>query len=245
MRGAWAWVGLMVTGVALSGTGRAAGPEESLRLATTGESRMSEGWWKTRHEAKLKAPERANARLVFLGDSITHGWENGGKAVWKETYAPLGALDLGYSADRTEHVIWRLENGELDGLSPDAVIVMIGTNNTGHRKDSPEAIAAGVRKICELIQAKLPKTRILLLGIFPRGATVKDALRVNNAKADELVAKLADNKTIFFASLNDAFLAADGTLSNDIMPDLLHPNARGYQIWADAMAPHLKKVLNK
>jgi lysophospholipase L1-like esterase len=212
-------------------------------LAVTPAGRPKDAWWPKRHEAKLQDPDRKQAALVFVGDSITQGWEGRGRMVWNRYYAPLHALNLGFSGDRTEHVLWRLEHGEVDGLSPKAVVVMIGTNNTGHRNDKPEDIAAGVKRICESLHAKLPQAKILLLAIFPRSAGAQDAPRVNNDRANELLAKLADGKAVFFANLNKAFLAEDGTLSRQIMPDLLHPDARGYDLWAETMAPHLAPLL--
>ena len=212
-------------------------------LATRPDDRMKEGWWGKRHGAALAAPNRATAKVVFIGDSITHGWEGSGKATWKHYYEGRGALNLGYSGDRTENVLWRFEHGELDGLSPKVAVLMIGTNNTGHRKDKPEEIADGVRAILDGLEKRLPMTKVLVLAIFPRAATSADAPRVNNDKANELVAKFADNKKVFFLDINGKFLNPDGILSKDVMPDLLHPQAKGYGIWAEAMEPTLAKLL--
>ena len=94
--------------------------------------RLSSKWWKARHEMKLKAAKGADVDLLFIGDSITHGWENKGRELWAKYYAPRNAFNIGYSGDRTQHVLWRLENGEMKGMKPKVAVIMIGTNNTGH-----------------------------------------------------------------------------------------------------------------
>ncbi len=202
-------------------------------------------WWTSRHQQKLdeiKAAERID--LVFIGDSITHGWENAGKEIWEKYFAPHNALNIGYGGDRTEHVLWRFEHGELDGYQPQVAVIMIGTNNTGHRKEKPEHTAAGVNAIVEKLHAKHPETKVLLLAIFPRGATKDDELRQLNDKANELIQKHVEGKDyVTFLSINDKFLEKDGTLPKAIMPDLLHPKQEGYQLWAEAIAPKINEML--
>lgn len=208
------------------------------------------GWWTTRHTQKLeeiKAADQIN--LVFIGDSITHGWERGSdaiKAMWEKNFAPHGALNLGYSGDRTEHVLWRFENGEIDGYKPKVAVIMIGTNNTGHRQEKPEHTAAGVKAIVEKLHQKHPETKILLLAIFPRGATPEDELRKLNTAANELIEQhVKDKNYVTFLSINDKFLEEDGTLPKSIMPDLLHPKEEGYKIWAEAITPKVNELLAK
>lgn len=214
--------------------------------ATTPAHRMQQGWWKTRHTQKLELVKKGDIDLVFIGDSITHGFEgNHGKAMWNKYYVPRKALNLGYSGDRTEHVLWRLDNGELDGLSPKLAVIMIGTNNTGHRKDPSEHIAAGIKLILERLRTKHPRMKILLLAIFPRSAKPQDQPRVINDGANKLIAEFADNENVFFLDINDKFLAADGTLPREIMPDLLHPRAKGYQVWAEAIEPMVAKLMGE
>lgn len=219
--------------------------DAAIQKATTPEDKLKDGWWKTRHEAKVKLAQQGGWELVFIGDSITHGWENSGKAAWEKFYAPRKALNLGYSADRTEHVLWRLDHGEIDGLKPKAAVIMIGTNNTGHRNDPPEAIAAGIKAIIGRIHAKSADTKVLLLGIFPRSAQAADKPRVNNDKTNELIAKFADGSKVVYLNINDKFLTPAGELTKDIMPDLLHPKEKGYGIWAEAIEPALKKLLGE
>ncbi|MEX2600617.1 MAG: platelet-activating factor acetylhydrolase IB subunit [Balneolaceae bacterium] len=203
----------------------------------------AESWWIPRHEEKLEEPGRKEARLLFLGDSITQGWETTGREIWGQWYAPAGAFNLGFSGDRTENVLWRLEHGEVDGLRPDLVVVMIGTNNTGHRMDSPPLIARGVERIIEELTVRLPESKILLLAIFPRGETPDDPMRVNNNRVNELITLLGDEDRVFFRDLNQHFLDEEGNLPESVMPDLLHPNEEGYQIWAEVMEPILDELL--
>ena len=202
-------------------------------------------WWGKRHRSKNgEAMGKKDIGLVFIGDSITHGFEQKGKTHWAAHYAPSNALNLGFSGDRTEHVLWRIQHGALDHVgSPKAAIIMIGTNNTGHRMDSANDTAAGIRAILNEVKTRLPKTKILLLAIFPTGATATHPRRVRNEEINALIRTYADQKQIWFANLNSAFLEKDGTLSKTVFPDLLHPSQEGYTRWVNAMAPHLKQVL--
>lgn len=216
-------------------------------LSTTPAPQTS-AWWQPRFEQKKALAKQGGWELVFIGDSITHGWENGGKAIWEKNFGVYKALNLGYSADRTEHVLWRLENGELEGYQPKLFVVMIGTNNNGHRKPEQESTAdtvAGIRAIVEKLGQKAPQAKVLLLAIFPRGATPQDACRMRNEAVNAEIQKLADGKRVLWLNVNDKLLQPDGTLSKEIMPDLLHPNAKGYEIWAEAVRPVVKEVLGR
>ena len=206
-------------------------------------NKMNSKWWKNRHQQRVKLAKEGNIDLIFIGDSITHSWERSGKDVWAKYYTPRHALNLGFSADRTEHVIWRLQNGEIDGISPKLAVIMIGTNNTGQRKDPAEQTAEGVKKIIDILRKQLPDTKILLLGVFPRSSKATDKPRVTNREINDIISTYADNKNIYYLNINEKFLDADGVLPRDIMPDLLHPNAKGYQIWAEAIEPMVKKLM--
>lgn len=224
-----------------------AGSVFAQQLSTTPAPQTAK-WWQPRFEQKQALAKQGGWELVFIGDSITHGWENGGKAVWQEHFGAYKALNLGYSADRTEHVLWRLDNGELEGYQPKLFVIMIGTNNNGHRKPQQESTAdtvAGIQAILGRLEKKDPQSKVLLLAIFPRGATPQDALRVRNEAVNAEIQKLADSKRVFWLNINDKFLQPDGTLSKEIMPDLLHPNAKGYEIWARAILPAVKQHLGK
>jgi len=203
-----------------------------------------EKWWPARHDAKLKDPKRTEAKVIFFGDSITQGWEGGGKAVWAQSIEPLGAFNLGFSGDRTEHALWRIDNGEFDGTHPKVIVILLGTNNIGHKSSNPEQTAEGMKAIIARLAQKTPEAKILLLGVLPRGAKPDEPLRQQAAEITKLYAGLADGKKVVFLDFNNKFLEADGTMSKDIMPDFLHPNAKGYQIWVDNMLPKLKEMLN-
>jgi lysophospholipase L1-like esterase len=205
-------------------------------------------WWMPRHQDKLAEIARRKAAgeptdLVFIGDSITHNWEKENKGLWDEFWGKYHALNLGYGGDRTENVLWRLQHGEIDGIKPKTIVMMIGTNNTGFRQEPPELIYAGIKRDIQEIQKHQPQAKLLLLAIFPRGEKPDDGLRVLNEKVNAMLPKLADGKRVFFQNINKAFLGPDGTLSKDIMPDLLHPNAEGYKIWQREMQPELDKLM--
>jgi lysophospholipase L1-like esterase len=189
-----------------------------------------------RHDEFLTVAKAGNVDLLFLGDSITDGWRGGGLQVWNKYFAPLKAANFGIGGDRTEHVIWRLRHGELEGIQPKLVVLMIGTNNG----DPAEDVAAGIKTIIADIHERSPGSRILLLGIFPRGE--KPAGRERNEAVNKLIAALPDRK-VTYLDIGQVFLTADGTLSKDIMPDFLHPNERGYQLWADAIIAPVKQML--
>jgi beta-glucosidase len=217
----------------------------SAELATTPDAR-SDGWWTERHAAKLKekAANREQIQLVMIGDSITHSWEKTATKIWSERYAKYRALNLGYSGDRTEHVLWRLENGEVAGLNPKLVVLMIGTNNAGHRHEPSEFTAAGVKAILDDLRERLPDAKLLLLAIFPRDASPEGAIRQLTDGTNAIIQKYADGEHIFYLDVADAFLDDDKSLPKSIMPDLLHPNEAGYQLWADAMQPKIDELIS-
>lgn len=199
-------------------------------------------WWVNRQRSMNKKAAVGGARVAFVGDSITQGWEGQGANVWKEFYAPLHALNLGIGGDRTQHVLWRLRNGNLKNQAPEVVVVMIGTNNSA--TDTSAEIAHGVQSIVAELLTQLPETQVLLLATFPRGTNPQDKLRkVNAASNAQLAIWTRSQARAHYLDINAAMLKADGDLSKEIMPDLLHPNAEGYQIWADAMAPKLSDLL--
>lgn len=205
-------------------------------------------WWMARHQeklAELRAHRAAGRRveLLFVGDSITQGWENEGKEAWARHFAPRNAVALGFGGDRTENLLWRLQNGQLDGVDPRAVVMMIGTNNTGERLEPPELTVAGIRANLAEIRRRLPDAQILLLAIFPRGETPADLTRRHNARINALLPALADGRHIHFLDIGAAFLGADGRLSREVMPDLLHLSPQAYETWARAIAPALKRLI--
>jgi lysophospholipase L1-like esterase len=198
------------------------------------------------HERFLAIARLGKAKLVFFGDSITANWSSKAYEIWKKSFGQWEPANFGVSGDRTQHVLWRIENGELDGLKPKAVVVMIGTNNVGGY--SADAIAGGVAKIVEAIRAKTPDAKVLLLAIFPRGEKASTLEEPNKARdtvaqANAIIAKLADNQHVFFLDIGARFLQPDGSISKEIMPDFVHPSSAGHQIWADAITPKLTELM--
>ena len=193
------------------------------------------------HESFVAIAKKGEAQVVFLGDSITAGW-NGQKALFEKEYAKYNAANFGIGGDRVQHVLWRVENGEFEGIKPKAVVLMIGTNNAGVVENSPEQIAAGIKKIIAAIHQRSPDSKVLLLAIFPRGPNPADANRVKNEKVNAIIAKFDDGKKVHFFDIGAKFLTPDGTLERTVMPDLLHLNAASYQIEADAIREKLASL---
>ncbi len=198
-----------------------------------------------RHQRFNEISKEGKAKLVFVGDSITEAWEGPGREVWEKYYAKRHAANFGVSGDRTEHVLWRLDHGNFDGLSPDLVVIMIGTNNTGHRQDKPEDTAAGIRAIIDRIEKKCPKAKILLLGIFPRSEAADHPHRKLNLAVNEIIKGYADNKQVFYKDISTAFFNDKGELSKDIMPDYLHLTPEGYRRWAEAIEDDVASLLGE
>jgi beta-glucosidase len=215
--------------------------------AVTPVDRTDQDWWQPRHKAVVERVKQGNADIIMIGDSITHGWEGAGKPVWDKYYANRNAVNMGFSGDKTEQVLWRLENGEIENINPKLAVIMIGTNNSGGDYTS-EQIADGVKAIVCKLRTKLPNTKVLILAIFPRAqANVEGDGKYNpqwqiNDNANKIIAKVANNKTIFYLDINKKFLNKKGELPRDIMADLLHPGEKGYEVWAKAMEPMIVKL---
>jgi len=199
----------------------------------------TDGWWTKMHEDFLSQAKKGNIDLLFLGDSITQGW--GDNATWKKHYTPRHAANFGIGGDGTQHVLWRVENGEIDGIKPRVIVMMIGTNNSGSPADD---IAAGVKAIVAQLRKRLPETKILLLGVFPRSQKPDDT-RAKLKNVNEQISKLDDGQKIHYLDIGSTFLEKDDTISAEIMPDFLHLSPKGYERWADAIEPSLKKLLGE
>ena len=201
------------------------------------------GGWMKRHERFNDRVKAGKVDLVFIGDSITQAWEGNGKKVWAKFYGKRNAVNLGIGGDRTQHVIWRLDHGNLQGISPKLAVIMIGTNNSGNNTSAQ--IAEGVEVIVKQLKKKTPRTKVLILAIFPRGKDANDKRRKVNEGANQQMAKLADGKQVHYLDIGDKFLAEDKTLSKEIMPDLLHLSPQGYQIWASSIEPAVARLMGK
>lgn len=220
-------------------------PEDAAALAPAPlEEEWAVEWWMPRHEEKLAEEGRETADILFLGDSITHGWESTGSKIAEEYFTNYSIYNIGFSGDRTENVLWRFEHGEIDGISPKLAVLMIGTNNTGHRQDPPECTAKGIETILDEIGEKLPDTHVLLLAIFPRSESPDDELRELNEEINNRIREFDSRENVTFANINEVFLTEDGALTEEIMPDHLHPNEHGYDLWAEEMLPMMKRLLD-
>ena len=218
---------------------KAPAPKES---AT--EPKTRPGNWMQRHEKYLQEVKEHAGKVdvLFVGDSITDGWHGAGKEQFAQTFEPLKAWNIGIGGDRTQHVIWRLQNGEVAGIAPKVTMLMIGTNNLA--SNTNEEIVDGIKGCVKEIQKQLPSTKILLLGVFPRDEKPNTERRTRIKAINEQIAKLDDGgKTVRYLDIGDKFLEPDGTLTKSIMPDSLHPNKKGYDIWTDAVKGPITEML--
>jgi len=201
-------------------------------------------WAPDYHNTMLKQ-EPKNMRVMFLGDSITMYWRDmpgivtGGRVFWDRYYRDLPAGNYGISGDKTEHILWRITEGRnLDGTSPEVIVLLVGINNL-YQNDSPEDTAAGINAITQVLRTRQPKSKILLLGIFPSKPSADDPMREKIKKVNTIIKKLADNRNIFFLDIGHVFLEKDGSISKTIMRDYIHLSPQGYARWAEAMNPCL------
>lgn len=176
--------------------------------------------------------------VLFLGDSLTEGWD---PDAWQRTLAPRGVLNAGISGDRTDHLLWRLEHGNLAGPPPRAVILLIGTNDLGSGR-SPELTADGVRANLALLRTRLPEAAILLLGLWPREESPAAPLRRAVAQVNSLIRDCADGEHIFYAEIGNVLLDGNGRLNGAISPDRLHFSGSGYALLAAQLGPALDRL---
>jgi len=189
-------------------------------------------------EAKQPVP------VVFIGDSITQGWEGEGAEVWQERIAPLGAVNLGVSGDRTQHVLWRLQQAPLTALEPRVVVIMIGTNNSGG-ETPPLEIVQGVRAVVSTVLEQCPRTTVLLLDIFPRGEHFNEQ-RGRLAQINQTLSRTdafgTNGARVKWLPIGADFLELDGTISKAVMPDQLHLSAEGYARWERAIRTEVARL---
>jgi lysophospholipase L1-like esterase len=196
--------------------------------------------WIQRHESMNQLARKGNVDLIYVGDSIVEHFDNQGKEVWAHYYSPRHALNLGIGGDRTEHVLWRLDHGNIDGISPRLAIVMIGQNNGGH--NTGEEIGEAVTAIVLKLRVKLPNTKILLLGIFQRREKPTPEREVL-ARANEIAEKLADRKSIFYMDINHIYVQPDGSIPRSLMYDFEHPTPLGHRVWAEAIESKVAELM--
>jgi lysophospholipase L1-like esterase len=211
-----------------------------------------------RHQTFVDIAKKGNIDLLFVGDSITdwfywplRGGDATGGKVWEANFAPLKPANFAIAGDTTQGVLWRMQNGELEGFKAKLIVLMLGTNNTA--ANPVGQIIDGDRLIVEEFKKQQPQAKILVLGVFPRNnarATAQTPIGqqtpVLNATIKAInvgLSQFADNKQVFYMDIGDKFLV-NGLVPADVMADGLHPTAKGYQIWADAILPTVKKLMN-
>jgi len=260
------WIALALAATTIVATGKplalwaqtAATVEAPAQNTATTPLPGQQGNWMQHHEKINDRAKQGDVDLLFIGDSITDFWQTpasaasrptggGGKEVWEKYYGNRKAMNAGISGDRTQHVLWRLENGNIDGIHPKLAVVMIGTNNAPKDDNTGEEIGEGIQAIVGKLREKLPQTKVLLLAIFPRSdkPAENEQMKEKIAKANRIAASLVDNKMIYFMDIGPRFLDADGNIQTDIMPDHLHPDAKGYAIWADAIESRVAELMGE
>jgi len=218
------------------------------------ESRDDSDWWISRHQEKVARIKKGNVDLLFIGDSITHQWETEDKddpsanylPIWQEYYGDRNAVNLGVSGDETQEVLWRFAHGELDGISPKAAVVMIGTNNTArHPKWTAADDLSGVLAVVEDLHRRLPQTKILLLAIFPSKVRPEKSAKDQIINTD-LQSIYAGSSYVQFLDIGDIFRKngePDPSLYHDKTGKCLHPNVTGQRKWAEAIEPTISQML--
>jgi len=205
--------------------------------------RLDQGWQLSNAAIDARA-RQGNVGLLFIGDSITQYWGSIGAPTWNQFYGARKAMNAGIFDDGTENVLWRIEHGNLDGISPKVVVLMIGTVDA-YFDPFARDVAAGVQAVVRELQVKLPHTTILLLGTFPQGVDPTSPWRQTITASNQIISGLADGRTVDYLDLSSVFLNPDGTLNQSLRtPDLIHPNAQGYAVWAQAMEPTLARLLS-
>lgn len=191
--------------------------------------------WRERQAAVNVELKKGTAKWLFLGDSITQGWESQGRDAWDKHFASKPAVNMGFSGDRTQHVLWRVNHSDWNILQPEWAVMMVGTNNTGNVLQDPEEVAEGVRTIVGQLEKRFPQMQILLLGVFPRGRDPLDPMRLNNLAINDFLRASDFGDRIHYRDFGHLFTEPDGSISEAIMPDALHLSAMGYERWAQAI----------
>jgi lysophospholipase L1-like esterase len=203
------------------------------------------------HTQLLEKAKKGTIDVYFEGDSIARRWGATDYpellANWKQNFFGWNAADFGWGADTTQNILWRLNNGELDGVSPKVIVLLAGTNNVGRQPppDGNEAIVAeitrGLKAILDTMRAKAPKATIVVMGIFPRNDNIAVMPTIN--KINENLSRFADGKTVRYLNINSKLANRDDVLFDGMMGDKLHPTTKGYQVWADALKPLFTELL--
>ncbi len=208
--------------------------------------------WETRYNLHLQKARAGGIDVLFIGDSITQYWtdERRGLKVWEEEFQPLNAANFGIAGNRTQHILWRLQNGEAEGFTPKVVVLLVGTNNAAFEDDETtprnriEDIVEAIGMIVAEARARFPEAKILLQALLPRGKA-GSAIRERVKQINHCIQKLQDHDQVHYLDIGAAFLDEAGEIPEDVMPDALHPNEKGYRIYAEAVKPMVLKLLKQ
>lgn len=201
---------------------------------------MSVDAWNKMYAEDIAVADQGGVDLLFVGDSITAGWN---WDIWQKNFSQYHPANFGIGGDHTGNLLWRLKYGHAEKLKPKAVVLLIGVNNFGHLNETPKQVAEGITATVKLLRKIYPNAKILVNGVFPFEEQATSPKRTMVKETNTLVAKLNDNKHIFVKDYGSLFLQPDGSISKDVMGDFLHPTAKGYQIWVDAMLPDIQKLM--
>lgn len=222
--------------------------------ATQADSRAKEraaGDWTLfirHHENRKKWVTEKDVDLLMIGDSILFEYERSAREVWDKYYGSRKAINISSSGDQTQHMLWHIQDGGLDGMkdrNPKVVVVLLGTNNRGLPENAGEDTGLGILALLKEIHHRLPQSKIILMALLPRGWTPDDAGRLRNHQVNEIIRTYADTKTVYWLDIGHLFLDKDGNLSRDLIKDALHPSQKGYYALAEAMEPMIKKLLGE
>ncbi len=197
--------------------------------------------WESMHAEDVEIAAEGDVDLLFIGDSITEGWPDN---LWDEYFGDYNAANFGIGGDKTENLLWRLNNGSVGELEPEVVSLLIGVNNFGLSEHSPEDVTLGIQAVVETLLDAFPEANILLHGIFPHRQSADDPARADVRKVNEQIASLAEHERVYFLNIGDQLVEENGDISKDIMPDYLHLSEEGYRIWGDNLKPILADWLN-
>jgi len=201
---------------------------------------MSIARWQAMFQEDIEVAETGKVDLLFVGDSITEGWN---KKIWDKSFGKWKTANFGIGGDHTGNVLWRLDNGQAGKLSPKLVVLTIGVNNFFHCQANPEQVFDGVKAVVTKLRTLYPNARILLNAVLPYEQSAASPKREQIIELNRLIATLDDGKSIVFKDYGKKFLQANGDMSPTIMADYLHPTPKGYQVWSDAMLPEIKKLM--
>ncbi|QTE21425.1 GDSL-type esterase/lipase family protein [Polaribacter cellanae] len=213
------------------------------------EVKKEEKWWIKRHQTII-GKLNPDSELILIGNSIFNSLDKKEQAgIWKKYLDTYKTINMGISGDRTENVIWRLKNGALENINPKVAVLLIGTNNTDGNHyltvSTPEELAGGIKKICTIINEKLPNTKILLMGILPYGYKPNHRDQINKA-TNKIISKFPEaNPLIHYIDIGAVYYNDKGMVRRDLMPDFLHPNKEGYILMFNALEDKINELMIK